>query len=546
MKKILLLTVLLVAAASAAITITFPDGKPTTVGVPVRVVITAGSAERVDLFVNPGNQTWACSTEVYLGDDFKYDGNVEITHPGTGLTLYASKGAESGESEPFDVVAGSAAKWLIIAPGETAAHGEADEPDGKTGTGSVTAGDTADYNVYICDKWNNDVGGSDTPGFTSTDQFFRVKSAASPTSEIELRTAKATQTITVSGGSLTSDFSNVKVNAGPAAKLITLDKGEEQVAGDTTSSLANYPGKKISDSTLARWAIQGVPYVVDVCAVDVCWNTVTTYSASEVNVWTGSDNLTDSTANSIANGFANDVPVWFESSDITIGIPIVAKDNAATPLTSYSTLVKVQPAITSVVVDLSPDTVPTGVHSQLTATAFIGQNRAGSGFKNTVKLIWGPAIYFHIEDDVIETNSEGEATTEVWADSAGEYGIEVTAGTHSDTVVLYVQEKPGLSIYPNPFKYGAQGHDAVNFSYKVEQAGAAEVMLLITDIYGNVVYKNIFTSGTPVQPGQQTISWDIKNGKGNSISSGMYQAVLKITLTNLSTEVLRKNLMVIW
>ncbi len=544
MKKILLLTVLLVAAASAAMTITFPEGKPTTVGVPVRVVITAGSASEADLFVNPGTKTWVFETSVEL-KNFTYDGPIEITHPGTGLTLYASKGAEFGESEPFDVVAGPAEKWLLIAPGETHAAGEADEPDGKTGTASVTAGDTADYGVHICDKWNNDVTGTDTPTFTSTDQFFRVISAAVPTSKIELRTA-GTKTVTVKGGSLSDDNSSVLVNVGPAAKLITKDSFEVLVPGDTTSSLASYPGKKMTDSTKARWATQGVPYVVNIYAVDNCWNTVTSYSASDVNVWTGSDNLTDSSANSISGGVAPNVPVWFESSDITIGIPIVAKDNAAAPLTSYSTLVKVQPAITSVVADLNPDTVPTGVHSKLTAIAFIGQNRAGSGFKISVKLISGSAIYFHIEDDVIETNSDGEASTDVWADSAGVYDIEVTAGTHSDTVRLWVIEKPGLSIYPNPFKYGAPNHDAIKLNYKVDQAGAAEVMLLITDIYGNVVFKNIYTSGAAVEPGQQTIMWNGLNSKGNRVASGMYQAVLKITLTNLSSEVLKKNLMVIW
>ena len=76
MKKVALLTVLLVVAASAAITITFPDGDPTTVGVPVRVVITSEVATKVDLFVNPDNETWVYPTEVTLGDDFHFDGNM--------------------------------------------------------------------------------------------------------------------------------------------------------------------------------------------------------------------------------------------------------------------------------------------------------------------------------------------------------------------------------------------------------------------------------------------------------------------------------------
>ena len=108
MKKAFLLSLLLVVAASAAITIEFPDGAPTTVGVPVRVIITSDAVDNVDLFVNPGQEMW-----VYPYDDiplteqsptsFVYDGNIEITHDGTNITLLASKGTEQGESDPFNL-----------------------------------------------------------------------------------------------------------------------------------------------------------------------------------------------------------------------------------------------------------------------------------------------------------------------------------------------------------------------------------------------------------------------------------------------------------
>ncbi|MEA3310873.1 MAG: FlgD immunoglobulin-like domain containing protein, partial [candidate division WOR-3 bacterium] len=126
------------------------------------------------------------------------------------------------------------------------------------------------------------------------------------------------------------------------------------------------------------------------------------------------------------------------------------------------------------------------------------------------------------------------------------YTIRVTAGEQTKDLTLTIKELTELLVAPNPYKYGSPGHDEIKFMYKVAQAGAAEVLLLIADPYGNIVYKATYTSGEVVSPGQQEISWDGTNSKGNRIASGMYQAVVKITLTNLSTEVLKKNFMVIW
>jgi len=552
MKKVALLTVLLVVAASAAITITFPGGDPTTVGVPVRVVITSDAVDNVDLFVNPGQETWTYPTEVDLTQTgpttFEYDDDIEITHPGTNITLYASKGAEHGESSPFTVVEGPAVKWQIVAPGETADPGNATNPDGKTGTASVTAGGDSIYTISICDKWYNVLtSASGTPSLATSDTFGKLP--ATPVvgnNTIQLRTvdvegaASSVQTVTVSGGSYTSDVSNVTVNVGTASYLLILCNGEDELQGDdATIGVRGKTGEPV-DATL------GDLYLVEIRAVDDCWNWVPSYTDTEVNVFAAGTppvDLTDQTINAISGGHATGVNVDFKTVNVG-GENIFAEDSKGLK-TAYSTEVVVLPGIDSLEVSLSPSTVPVGVHSDLEVRAWVAGAPLTFG-SALAKLIDGPAAYFHILEDTIQIQ-DGFGSTEVWADTVGTYVIEVTAGAQVKTAVLTVEERPGVTVIPNPFKYGAEGHDKIKFSYKVEEAGAAEIMLLIADPYGNIVYKATYEKGAPeADAGTQEISWDGKNSKGNRIASGMYQAVVKITLTNLSTETSKKNFIVIW
>lgn len=535
MKKVALLTILLVVAASAAITITFPDGDPTTVGVPVRVVITSEVATEVDLFINPDNETWVYPTEVTLGDDFRFDGNIEITHPDTNLTLFASKGIENGGSDTFDVVVGNASHWHILAPGETEDRGEADNPEGKTGTASVTAGEDGNYNIQVCDKWSNIVSSTLTPVVSCTDSFADLGTPAIGLNMFKLREA-GSQTITVTGGSLVEDVANVTVNPGEATQLLLLCPGEVDLPGDnaTSGSLGKYGD--LEDATL------GSKYLVEIKAVDDCWNQVTSYNDPDVNVYADT-NLTTDTTYTLEGGTTGPfVNVKFIKVNRQ-GEYIDAIGSLGLK-TDYSTLVVVQPGVDRLEAEFIPATVPVGVHADLEARAWIGDDPLPFGWAD-VKLIEGSATHFHLDTTSIKIE-DGVGSVDAWADTVGTYVVEVTSGDQVATDTLIVEERPGVTVIPNPFKYGAEGHYPIRFSYKVAEAGAAEVLLLIADPYGNIAYKATYTSGEVVSPGTQEISWDGKNSKGNLVASGMYQAVVKVTLTNLSTEVLKKNFMVIW
>lgn len=553
MKKILLLTVLLATIALAQ-NFTFEGiPNPATVGQKYDITITATeNTGNVKLYLVVGSD----AKEFVIPTDTTFDGTSEVTFPleftyaGNGVKLRCVDPIDGdiGESDAFDINAGASSKWLIVAPGQTYAPGT---PTGKTGTGSVTAGDSADYNVYVVDKWYNDKGGSDIPELETTDLFGHVPETANVgVNKIELRTA-GSRTVTVKGGSYTQDVCNVIVNAGAVTQLQILAPDQVNLPGDD-STTANGPKKKAYPGTTGTpgKASVGSPYIVKIWAVDKCWNVVTSYGPYEVNVFESGNNtdLTSTTDDTIKSGKNDNVNVKFTTDSPT---NIYAKDSNGKN-TSYNTSVEVLAGIDSLTATLNPAIVPKDVHSTLHIEAYESAKPVALDYAY-VELAEGPKESFHIEDSTKIVDGKWELTivngiaeTEVWASAETTYVLKVTAGEQTRNVTLNVKDITGLTIAPNPWKYGAAGHNAINFSYKVEQAGAAEVMLLITDIYGNVVYKNIFTSGTPVQPGQQTISWDIKNGKGNSISSGMYQAVLKITLTNLSTEVLRKNLMVIW
>lgn len=553
MKKILLLTVLFVAAASAAIT--FPNGAPTTVGVQVDVSIPGTGSANLYVISNEGNQYWVFP---YQNVSLPYSGKIEITHPGTGLKLLA-RGVADDSSEAFDVVIGDANRWQILGPGETAVAGDARSTTGKTGTAQVTAGDADDYTVNICDKWWNVTTGSQTPVLSADDPFVGLPATpAVGTNSIELRIATdnngGVKTKVTASGGLTQDVSNVSVLVNTVTQLLIVCPGELQLPGDdsTTASKA-YPGKR----GVPEDASMGSPYPVTVFAVDKCWNWVKNYTGTgEVTVQGNTQGDITVTPKPTISGGKADVSVLFTASS-TNGENLSASEANGGKQTSYDTKVVVREGVTSIEYTLVPSMLQPNIKGTLSIFPMIGSAHVTADYPVAVERTTGTKEGFWIQDFYNESDSNntkldvktvtgGEAKVYVWASAESTYVLKVTSGGYDTTLTFGVKEISGLSIAPNPWKYGAQGHDKINFTYKVEQAGAAEVMLLITDIYGNIVYKNTYTSGTALEPGQQTISWNAVNSKGNRVASGMYQAVLKITLTNLSSEVLKKNLMVIW
>lgn len=541
MKKVALLTVLLVVAASAAITITFPGGTPSKVGEFFTFTISGGSQnDVVQLYVKsgPDNKRWISPTSTPLDASGSATvSNAEITHPGTGLKIYVA-GAISGESaESFDVVAGDPNRWQILAPCEVPDPGLATSTTGKHGSAVVIAGGDSTYTINICDKWWNPATGGQTPSIETTDPFGHLP--ATPVvgaNSIELRTA-GSRYVKVYGGGLTlADSSKVTVNPGEATQLLLICPGEISLPGDDSATKS--PGKygDPEDATL------GSKYLVEIRAVDDCWNKVPSYNDPDVNVYADT-NLTADMTYTLEGGTTGPL-VNVKFIKVNRQGEYIDAIGSLGLQTDYSTLVVVQPGVDRLEAEFIPTTVPVGVHADLEARAWIGDDPLPFGWAD-VELIEGSATHFHLDTTSIKIE-DGVGSVDAWADTVGTYTVKVTAGDQADTVVLKVEERPGVTVIPNPFKYSAHGDIPIKFSYKVEETGAAEIMLLIADPYGNIVYKATYTSGEVVSPGTQEISWDGTNSKGNRIASGMYQAVVKITLKNLSTETLKKNFIVIW
>lgn len=524
MKKILLLTILLVVAASAAIT--FDPAPPSKVGESVTAFIPLTSY--LLYVVEDGTpNTWVIPLDG--------SGNipVTITHPGTGLILKAV-GASTEESAPFDVVIGDEVRWQVIAEGETGVEGDATEPDGKSGTASVTAGTDYTFDINLCDIWFN-ITDSNPTGYTidSDDQYDVISG-----NSVQLR-SEGLHAVWVSGGSYTPDTSFVTVEAGDATRLLLVCGGEKREPGDTrtTGGKTGTP----NDAYLEQ------DYEIDVYAVDNAWNQDKDYNGGIVTIFDSDGSPIGTSDTEIAGGY---VKVTVNYQKINTSGEYTSATETGGLSTSYDTEVDVYPEITSVEAVLDPSTTNPGVIVSLSATAKYGENYADDIdlFNSCLGLGTGSCANLTLPE-TMETNDNGLASCQVSASDTGTYYIEVSAGTVADTVVLTIQELEGLVVQPNPFK-NSMHTLPIDFRYKVEQVGvggASEVYILIADPFGNTVYTASYDiNDVQTNPGEQTIQWNGANSSGNTVASGMYQAVVKITLINGSTSVIKKNFMLIW
>ncbi len=554
MKKTLLLTLLFAVAASAAITITFPDNPPQKVGVAVKCQITAQSSNNVDLFVKTatGTESWVYPTNVNNG----FNGQIEITHPGTGFVLYASKGVENGTSVSFDVAIGDPNRWQLVAPGQTAVPGT---QKGKTGTGSVTAGSSEAYTVNECDKWYN-VTNSNPSGYTvtATDKFARISGNTVELRRVEGSSGSYNHKVVMSGGSYVNDTAEVTVKVGAASQLLVVCSGQTHEPGDTLTATAK--GGKTGDPVSAA---VGVGYEVTVYAVDNAWNIVPTYNG-KVYINAGPEDVLSDTVD-MKNGVAK-ISVKFPQA-YPNGKEIYAKTIDGTLQSEYGTKVTVSGGIYKIGYKIEPSIGSVNAASKLTITVYSDTTTTAPNTPVDIVLKSGKAASLVMKDPIKDTTShdslrvttidDGTARVDLTSSEEASYVLKIYAGDRKvpskvkDTTLTFtVKELTQLLIAPNPYKYSTHGNVPMNFTYKVEEKGgrdAIEVVLLIADVYGNLVYKATYDSGQEVRSGQQTIQWNKTNSNGTRVASGMYQAVLKLTLGDGSSPTpLKKNFMVIW
>ena len=138
----------------------------------------------------------------------------------------------------------------------------------------------------------------------------------------------------------------------------------------------------------------------------------------------------------------------------------------------------------------------------------------------------------------------GEAYVFFKAFKEGNYTIrfQTEDGTADTSIVIQVI-KPSYNIkaYPSPMNKG----DVAKIEYILENE-AENVTILITDMYGNKVLKEVRKGAEDVSVGRKIYEWDGYNSAGSRVASGVYIIMVKIEYEDRAPEIRKTHLLILW
>jgi hypothetical protein len=484
------------------------------------------------------------------GDNFDYDGNAFLsTSPGSyvypkvvqfnngicdtsvvvtlseSLSLRCSTGTPSGESNMFEVLAGSPKRLIAILPGEQLAPGV---PGGRVGlTDSHVAGDTFSFQVYLTDEWFNTVGGrDDSVYFSSTDGFAQLPSGGELSNgtgsfTAGLRTAGQRRIFTMPapGESLHTDTSSaVNVAAGPFTQMLLVAPGEMPMPGDTASSTWQTPGKSgTPDPQYLR-----APFSVTVYPCDRCWNRVagpgdTLFLRSDFpfEFLPAEIELRDSAVFD---------PVQFNTPGPNQNI--WAADQASGD-ESYATRLDIR-AHGATLEITAPDTVRSGETTQVLVRVLDanGDPVVATLVRSSVVKGSGTMLEPALLSDTLGFTTAHFLCTP--SPASEQDSIRVSSGDADTVFGIYISHlSDSLFAFPNPF--GSINRDRTLISYYLQRS--TSITLTIYDPFGNEVWSRHFSQGEPgAQSGDNVVYWDGRNSKGRRVASGIYVIQLLGTL----------------
>jgi methionine-rich copper-binding protein CopC len=102
-------------------------------------------------------------------------------------------------------------------------------------------------------------------------------------------------------------------------------------------------------------------------------------------------------------------------------------------------------------------------------------------------------------------------------DRAGNTNI-IDVGTLEFTTALAF--KGAVYVWPNPLS--RSGGDVAHFSFATNQADLADVSVSVFDVSGTLVYETSGPADRDRSTNGQTITWNLRNGGGNEVASGIY------------------------
>lgn len=474
---------------------------------------------------------------------------VSLLRAGGPDSIWCTDGlGHSGYSHGYTILAGAFKRLQVLLPGQSPDPGNRNDR-GRSGSPPVdTAGERFMVRIYATDSLWNPVSSPDVIHLASTDMFMRAPADhplvnGQDSSVVSLRAAGSSRVIvsdqTVTG-ILPDTSTAVTVVPAPFVKLLLLGPGESLLPGDTTTLLAQTPGKS---GTVPPQG-SGTPFQITAMGVDSCWNLVTNAPGDVVGITPLNMNpVIQPSSAPLVGGKANYTVTVSGAGNLFL----LAKDQSNSTITdSYVLDVPISGKI--FLISLAPDSVLSGDPFTITAAYVTSQG-------DTVKQDLFAKISAWLSNDTTKpgtgvlsdtlmllTSGVGTFSTEHYSvsnreairirlrnDTLGASGIS----GNSILVIPILQAGEELVNYPNPFGYN-QSWTTIRYIL----SGDATVNFTIYDLFGNPVWHRQFSRGTEGGRGgpvPNTIIWDGRNEKGHNVGSGTY--VLRIVATNSAETV---------
>ncbi len=492
---------------------------PKKVGVKFTVTITSddpnfNKTANLYMIVN-GNYEEYVRPKAVTFSNGKWEGSIMVTYAHSDVQLSCVYGNKHGESNSFDVEVGTPKRVQVLAPGENSAPGT---DEGKTGSAEVIAGGKYNYTINICDTFWNQVTEVKEVTITTTDPFGKtpgtISVSGTGTAEITLRTAPnkvSYQNVIVSASGMLSDTSRVHVSPAPYRYLLIIAPGETHVPGDTSiGKQGQYETPQV-----------GYPYYVQVLAIDSCYNRIWSAPEDQITIIEINDGEIGE-PKSLTQGAVDSLKVMFKHKGTNT---IWAKDINEPSIVGKAFDFIVATGVAEIIPVVTPAEVPVGTPATIEATAYDDQHNPVPFVDVNFNIIQGDTSVAHVDPPSAKTDAEGKARSTFIAEKEGTYVVEVSSGGAKSQVTIVVKGGAKITVWPNPYRpeYG----NYINIKYPVE-VKANQVVVVITDVFGNLVLKQEFTDPEHTDPGFPIFQWDGKNAKGVNVAHGLYQISIRV------------------
>ncbi len=446
------------------------------------------------------------------------------------ISLRCDGGGASGTSNQFQVIPDASNQLLQILPGQTYAPGHT---SGKVGnTTAQQAGADFNVSVYITDQWHNQINNaSDSVSLSSTDPYKPIQklALASGSASILYNFRKAGNqrffARDITNLSIRPDTSStIYILPGTYSRLLVIFPGEDTLTGDTTTALANTPGKIGTPSP--QYLLES--FNVTVYSTDTMWNiTATTNFPIYLNC-----NLpfSSNSPQYLVNGNAQFAACCSTKGDNQI---LWARD-VTNNITSYNNMLSIDARTTSISALADPDTVQPGVTAYINATIYDRTGAPIEGKRVQFSVLSGHGVIL-ADYDTVYTDAAGYCQSRFICQSGffnEQDTIGITADGYTDRSSVVFIMIPDSSVmggnlvaFPNPFG-SINSNRQTQFMYYL--SSSCNVIYAIYDPFGNLVLREDIAPGqNGARQGINIITWDGRNDKHKRVATGVYYVVFK-------------------